>query len=159
KLGRRKVDDGALLIIARNDHRLRIEVGYGLEGVLTDALSNRIISETITPAFRQGNFYGGIDSGLEQMMRLIQGEPRPPPEHQWQSGQHRGNSGLLPVLIFAVLVGSAVLRAIFGRTVGSALTGTFTGILVWLTAHVLLLAGLAGLAAFVFAMLSGLARG
>lgn len=159
RLGRKKVDDGALLIIAKNDHRLRIEVGYGLEGVLTDALCNRIMSETITPAFRQGNFYGGIDSGLDQMMRLIQGEPLPPPEHQWQSGQHRGNSSVLPLLFFAVLIGSAVLRAMFGRTLGSALTGAFTGILVWLTAHALLFAGLAALAAFLFAMLSGLARG
>jgi len=75
KLGRHKVDDGALLIIARNDHRVRIEVGYGLEGVLTDAMCNRIISETLRPAFRQGNYYAGIDAGLEQMMKLIEGEP------------------------------------------------------------------------------------
>ncbi|HEX8784515.1 MAG TPA: YgcG family protein, partial [Steroidobacteraceae bacterium] len=76
-VGGRKVDDGALLLIAKNDHRMRIEVGYGLEGVLTDAMSNRIISETITPAFREGNFYEGIDAGLDQMMKLIQGEPLP----------------------------------------------------------------------------------
>jgi len=115
KLGRgtvngKRVDDGALLIIAKDDHRIRIEVGYGLEGVLTDAMSNRIISETITPAFREGNFYGGIDGGLDQMMKLVEGEALPPPEHAWQSGRRGGGSALFPELLFAVLVGSVVLR-------------------------------------------------
>jgi uncharacterized protein len=159
KLGRKKVDDGALLIIAKNDHRVRIEVGYGLEGVLTDALSNRIIDETLTPAFRQGNFYGGIDAALDQMMKLIQGEPLPPPPPEWHPAHHGGSSNLLVLLLFLVIAGSTVLRSIFGRTVGSALTGGVAGVLVWLTVHVLYVAGLAAVAGFVFAMLAGLARG
>ena len=96
KLGRKSVDDGALLIIAKNDHRVRIEVGRGLEGVLTDAMCNRIISERVTPAFRQGNFYGGIEAGLEAMMKLIEGEPLPPPEQGWQSGGRPHGSGSRP---------------------------------------------------------------
>ena len=159
RAGGKRVDDGALLLIAKNDHHVRIEVGYGLEGVLTDALSSRIIDETIRPAFRQGNFYGGIDGGLDQMMKLIQGEPLPPPEHDWQSGRRGGGSNLLPMLLFAVLVGSVVLRGIFGRTLGSAFTGVGAGVLVWLTGHALLLAGLAGVGAFVLALLLGVARG
>jgi uncharacterized protein len=164
KLGRaaaggKRVDDGALLLVAKNDHRVRIEVGYGLEGVLTDALSSRIIDETIRPAFRQGNFYAGIDGGLDQMMKLVEGEPLPPPEHDWQSAQHRGGSNVLPMLLFAVLIGSVVLRGIFGRTLGSAFTGVGAGFLVWLTGHALLLAGLAGVGAFVLALLMGVARG
>jgi uncharacterized protein len=159
EVGGKKVDDGALLLIAKNDHRMRIEVGYGLEGVLTDAMSNRIISETIAPAFRQGNFYGGVDAGLDQMMRLIQGEPLPPPQPEWQSGRHRGGSNLLVPLFFAVLIGSSILRAIFGRTVGSVLTAGMAGVLVWLAIHVLLLAGFAAIVAFVFAMIAGVARG
>jgi len=158
-VGGRKVDDGALLLVAKNDHRMRIEVGYGLEGVLTDAISNRIISETVAPAFRRGDFYGGIDAGLDQMMHLIQGEPLPPPQPEWQSGRHRGGSNLLLPLLFAVLIGSSVLRAIFGRTVGSALTAGLAGILVWLVVHVLFLAGLAAIVAFVLAMVAGVARG
>src|SRR5262249_46388683 len=72
----------------------RIEVGYGLEGVLTDAMSNRIISETIAPAFREGNFYGGIEGGLEQMMKRIDGESLPPPEHEGHRGPgHAGGGG------------------------------------------------------------------
>lgn len=159
KLGRSKVDDGALLIIAKNDHRVRIEVGRGLEGVLTDAMSNRIIDETIRPDFRQGYFYAGIDAGLGQMMKLIQGESLPPPPHDWQSGRHRGSPNSLVLLFFAVAIGSAVLRAIFGRTVGSVLTAGVAGLLVWLTIHILYVAGLAALAGFVFAMGAGLARG
>jgi len=159
KLGRSRVDDGALLIIAKNDHRLRIEVGRGLEGVLTDAMSNRIIDETIRPDFRRGDFYGGIEAGLEQMMKLIQGESLPPPPHDSQSGRHRGGSNSLVLLFFAVAIGSAVLRAIFGRTVGSVLTGGVAGLLVWLTVHIVYVAGLAALAGFVFAMGAGIARG
>jgi len=159
KLGRGKVDDGALLIVAKNDHRVRIEVGRGLEGVLTDAVTNRIIEESITPAFRRGDFYAGIDAGLEQMMKLIQGESLPPPPHDWQSGRHPGSSNSLVLLFFGVAIGSAVLRAIFGRTVGSVLTGGAAGLLVWLTVHILYVAGLAALAGFVFAMGAGLARG
>src|SRR5438874_338354 len=159
KLGRHKVDDGALLIIARNDHRVRIEVGYGLEGVLTDAMCNRIISETLRPAFRQGNYYAGIDAGLEQMMKLIEGEPLPPPEHEWQSGRRAHGSSPLPLMLFAVFVGSVLLRGVFGRTLGSAFTAVGTGLLVWIAGYALLLALLAAAGAFLFTLLGGLARG
>jgi uncharacterized protein len=157
-VGGKKVDDGALLLIAKNDHRMRIEVGYGLEGVLTDAMSNRIISETLAPAFREGNFYEGIDAGLDQMMNLIQGEPLPPPEHPWQTDQRHSGGSILPQLFFAVLVGSVVLRAIFGRTVGSFLTGLGAGALVWAAGYAVALAAVAGFGAFLLTMLMGLAR-
>jgi uncharacterized protein len=164
KLGRKqvngsKVDDGALLAIAKNDRHMWIQVGYGLEGVLTDAICSRIVSETITPAFRQGNFYGGIDAGLEQMMKLIEGEPLPPPEQHWQPQRRaHGSNALLPIL-FAVLIGSAILRGVFGRTLGSAFTAAGAGLLVWLAGYALLLAGLASLGAFFFTLLGGLSRG
>ena len=159
KLGRKKVDDGALLIIAKNDHHVRIEVGYGLEGVLTDAMCNRIISETIRPAFRQGNYYGGIDAGLDQMVKLIEGEPLPPPEHDWQSGRRARGATPLPLILFAVFVGSVVLRGIFGRTLGSAFTAVGTGLLVWIAGYALLLALLAAAGALLFTLLGGLTRG
>ena len=159
KLGRKNIDDGALLLVAKNDRRVRIEPARGLEGVLTDAMCNRIIDETITPDFRAGNFYGGIDAALDQMMKLIQGEPLPPPEERWQGSAHGHGMNLLPQLFFAVLIGSVLLRSILGRTLGSAATGVGAGLLVWLVAHGLLLAGLAAVGGFLFAMLSGLARG
>ena len=159
KLGRKGVDDGALLVVAKDDHKVRIEVGRGLEGVLTDALSNRIIDETVKPAFRQGSFYGGIDAGLEQMMKLIQGEPLPPPEREWQPGRRGHGGGSLLPLLFAVFAGSVVLRAVFGRTFGSLLTGAGAGLLVWIAGYALALAGLAAIGAFLFTLLSGLGRG
>ena len=159
KLGRKGVDDGALLLVAKDDHKVRIEVGRGLEGVLTDALSNRIIDETIKPEFRQGNFYGGIDAGLDRMMKVIQGEPLPPPEQRWQPGRRGRGGGLLLPLVFAVFAGSIVLRGIFGRTVGSVLTGVGAGLLVWLAGYALALAGLAAIGAFLFTLLGGLGRG
>ena len=82
KLGRKKVDDGVLLIVAKNDRTVRIEVGYGLEGVLTDLTSSRIIRETIVPAFKQGEFYAGIQAATTQIMRLIDGESLPAPARQ-----------------------------------------------------------------------------
>ncbi|HVN43988.1 MAG TPA: YgcG family protein [Steroidobacteraceae bacterium] len=163
KLGRgtvngRKIDDGALLLIAKDDHRIRIEVGYGLEGVLTDAVSNRIISETIAPAFREGNFYEGIDAGLDQMMKVIEGEPLPPPEHAWQAPRH-GSGGILPQLLFAVLVGSVLLRSVFGRGLGSVFTGLGAGALVWFAGYALGAAVLAGIVGFLITLLLGLPRG
>jgi len=79
RLGREKIDDGALLIVATADRRVRIEVGYGLEGVLTDATSKRIIDDAIVPAFRAGDVPGGISAGLERMMSVAAGEVLPPP--------------------------------------------------------------------------------
>ena len=159
KLGRRKVDDGALLIIAKNDRTLRIEVGYGLEGVLTDATSNRIISETITPLLRTGDFYGGIAAGFDQMMRVIDGEPLPAPDHRWQGGRSPAGPGMFPALFFAVVIGSVVLQGLFGRALGSLITGAGAGLLVWIAGYALLLAVLAAAAALMFSMLSGLSGG
>ena len=133
KIGRKKIDDGALLVIAKNDRRLRIEVGYGLEGALTDVTSKRIIDEDITPKFKSGDFAGGVSAGVNRIVRVAEGEklPEPEPPH-WQ------DSGLLNidpfnpfVLAFVFIVGGA-LRASLGRLVGSAATGGFVGVLAWL---------------------------
>src|SRR5437660_1312406 len=80
KIGRKKVDDGALLVIAKNDRHLRIEVGYGLEGALTDVTTKRIIDELITPKFKGGDFAGGVSAGINRMIRVIDGEKLPSPE-------------------------------------------------------------------------------
>src|ERR1700680_822348 len=73
KIGRKKIDDGALLVVAKNDRHLRIEVGYGLEGALTDATTKRIIDEDITPKFKSGDFAGGVSAGINRMIRVIDG--------------------------------------------------------------------------------------
>ncbi|HRX90315.1 MAG TPA: YgcG family protein, partial [Steroidobacteraceae bacterium] len=150
KPGRAKVDDGAILIVAKDDRRLRIEVGYGLEGVLPDATSKRIIEETIKPLFKQNDFYGGISAGLDRMMQVVDGEPLPPPDPSWE----RTGSilELLPFLFVAVLIGSVILRSIFGRALGSLLTGGATGMLVWLVSSILGISIAAGLLALFFSL-------
>jgi len=87
KLGRKGADDGALLIIAKDDRRVRIEVGYGLEGVLTDAMGKRIISDDIVPRFKQGDFYGGVTAGVERILSVISGESLPPPKRASGRGE------------------------------------------------------------------------
>src|SRR3954463_14751677 len=89
KIGRKKIDDGVLLVVAKNDRHLRIEVGYGLEGALTDVTAKRIIDEIITPRFRSGDFAGGISDGVNGILRVVEGEPLPAP------AQRQQNSGLL----------------------------------------------------------------
>jgi uncharacterized protein len=159
KLGRKSVDDGALLIVAKNDRELRIEVGKGLEGALTDVTAHRIISETVVPLFRQGDFYGGINAGIDRMIRVIDGEPLPPPDPKWQEPAARGLSHLVPFLFVAVFFGSALLRSLFGRGLGALLAGAATGAVVYFVAQALFIALLAGLIAFVFALLSGFSGG
>ncbi len=162
KPGRKKVDDGAILLVAKNDRRVRIEVGYGLEGALTDALSSRIRAETITPLFRQGDYAGGINAGVDQMIRVIDGEPLPPPDRRWRGGNEVGKSlaplgNSLPFLFFFVIIASVILRKIFGRGAGSLATGGVVGVLVFLFTHLLFFGAIAALGGFLFSLLGGLA--
>lgn len=156
KLGRKNVDDGALLIVAKNDHTLRIEVGRGLEGALTDATSNRIITETIVPLFRQGDFYGGISAGVDQIIRVVNGEALPPPDHRWQGGAGPEGRPVFPLLFTVVLVGAVVLQSLFGRALGSLLTGAGAGFLILTFGYALALAVLGGIGAFILSMIFGL---
>jgi uncharacterized protein len=171
KLGRQRVDDGALLIVAKNDRDLRIEVGKGLEGALTDLTAHRIISETIIPLLRQGDFYGGINAGLDQMIRVIDGEQLPAPDLGWQGHWSRGSgdvpsgdsvrdvSHLVPFLFVAVLFGSVVLRSLFGRGLGAVIAGAATGAVVYLVGQAIFMAVIAGLIAFLFCLISGFSGG
>jgi uncharacterized protein len=153
KLGRKGVDDGAYLIVAKNDRRVRIEVGYGLEGAMPDAIANRIVDETITPHFKTGDFDGGVEAGVNQMIAVVSGEPLPPPDQKWE--HHGGLGNMLPLLLVVVFVVSGVLRAMFGRLFGSLATGGIAGGLAWLLSHLLPIGLGAGVVAFMFAMLVG----
>ncbi len=157
KLGREKPDDGALLLIALQDRALRIEVGRGLEGALTDLVANRIIDETITPRFREGDFAGGISAGVDRMIGVVDGEPLPEPEQHWDGPQ--GLGGMLPILFMIVFVGSTVLRAIFGRGFGSLATGGVVGGLAWIVTQALGLAIGVGLVGLVLSLALGFGGG
>jgi uncharacterized protein len=110
KLGRKRVDDGAILVVAKDDRALRIEVGYGLEGALNDATAKRIVSDVIVPRFRENDFFGGISAGLDRMIRVIDGEPLPQPARE-APAVSGGLFQSLPVLLIAALVIGGVLRA------------------------------------------------
>jgi uncharacterized protein len=158
KLGRKNVDDGALLLVAKEDRTLRIEVGYGLEGALNDATANRIIDEIIVPYFKRGDFYGGIASGLAAMMQVVGGEPLPPPGRTAVSGGYDIGSLLFIGFVLVVMVGG-LLRALLGRFPAALLMGGVLGGLAWFIAAQLFIALLVGLMAFVFVLLGGVGRG
>ena len=154
KIGRKKIDDGAILVVAKDDRALRIEVGYGLEGALNDATANRIIREVIAPRFREGDFYGGINAGIDRMIRVIDGEPLPAPAKAAPAADE-GALQILPVLLVLALVAGAILRRLLGRFVGSLATGGVVGGLAWLLAGTLAIALLAAIVAFFFTLISG----
>jgi uncharacterized protein len=157
KIGRGKVDDGAILVVAKNDRELRIEVGYGLEGALNDATANRIVEDVIVPRFREGDFYGGINAGVDRMIRVIDGEPLPEPARpQPQVGGGIGQS--LPVLLILAMVVGGVLRRMLGRVAGSLAAGGVVGGLAWLLVGALGIAAIAGILAFIFTLIGGGAR-
>jgi len=154
KPGRKNVDDGALLVVAKDDRTLRIEVGYGLEGTLTDAASKRIISEIIVPKFRQGDFYGGITAGVDRILRVIDGEPLPKPEERRPAGM-RGIGSILPVMMILALVVGGVLHTVLGRFPGALVTGGVVSVVAWMMAGAISVALIAGVIAFLFTLLGG----
>lgn len=154
KIGRKKVDDGAILLVAKDDHKLRIEVGYGLEGALTDITSKRIIDEVITPKFRTGDFAGGISDGVDRILGVIDGEPLPAPQRQSQSsGVFDHIDPFNPFLLIGVIVCGGVLRGMFGRLFGSIATGGVVAGVVWFLAGAMTVSIIFGVIAFVFTMI------
>ena len=154
KLGRKKVDDGAILLVAKNDRAVRIEVGYGLEGVLNDAISNRIISERITPRFTQGDFNGGVSAGVDQIIRAIDGEPLPQPNRTPVAGI-RNIQQYVPVIFILAMVMGGVLRSVLGRFPGALVTGGAVAIFAWLFAGAITIGLAAGVIALLFTLLGG----
>ena len=118
KIGRKKIDDGAILVVAKDDRKLRIEVGYGLEGALTDVTAKRIIDEVITPKFRSGDFAGGISDGVNRILRVIDGEPLPAPRSS-RSRIPACSSHLDPFNPF-LIVGGVLCRRHFSRAIRQA---------------------------------------
>jgi uncharacterized protein len=153
KIGRKKIDDGAILVVAKDDRKLRIEVGYGLEGALTDVTAKRIIDEVITPKFRGGDFAGGISDGVNRILRVVDGEPLPAPAPRPQ--QNPGFEDLFnPFLIFAALIAGGIFRGIFGRLFGSLATGGLVAGYLWFIAAPLVLSAIGGAIAFLVTMFS-----
>ncbi len=153
KIGREKSDDGVLVLVAKDDRKLRIEVGYGLEGAIPDLYAKRIISEVISPKFKQGDFYGGLDAGVDKIVGLIEGELLPEPTQDSLSTLNLGN--LMPMLLFGGLISGLFLRSMFGTFFGSALNGGLVGGIVTLLGLALGSAAVLGVIAFFFTMMLG----
>jgi uncharacterized protein len=158
KIGRKEVGDGVLVVVAKNDRKVRIEVAKTLEGAVPDLAAKMIIDDAITPRFRAGDFAGGLQAGVDQLIARISGEPLPEPQQPRQRSQ--GSAGfdwfdLAIFLFFAVPIGGAVLRGIFGRKLGALLTGGGVGLLAMLITSSLVVAVIAAVVALLFAFMSG----
>jgi len=153
KLGRKGVDDGILLLVAKNDRKLRIEVGRGLEGAVPDAVAKRIVAEVISPRFKEGDFHGGLKAGVSQLQAVIGGEALPPPRSASRSGGAAMDTETLLIvsLVIATMLG-AVMNSWLGRLGGSTVTSGVVGGLAWLVTGSVLAALIGAVLVFIFVL-------
>ncbi|MGQ4660109.1 TPM domain-containing protein [Lysobacter sp. F6437] len=157
RLGREKVDDGLLLVVAKDDRRVRIEVGYGLEGAIPDATSMRVIQEYMVPRFRAGDYAGGISDATAALVKLVDGEALPPPMASPRKQSDGGGGGWL-FAVFAAFIVAQVARGILGRApraVRGIGAGLAAGGVAWLLSSLLLVGGIGGLIGLLFGLASG----
>ncbi len=157
KIGRRDVGDGLLMVIAKNDRRMRLEVARALEGAIPDLAAARIIDQQMTPRFRQGDYAGGIAAALDQVAARIAGEqlPAPSPNAPSSKSPDRGfdMEDLMLFFFFGVVIAGPILRSMLGRPLASVLAGTGAGIAAYVVTTSLLVAGGAGIIALLFTLL------
>ncbi len=163
KIGHKGKDNGAVFLIAKNDRKNRIEVGYGLEGVLTDVTTRRILAETVAPYFRNNQFAQGIDAGVDQVIAVVnKGEPlADSPAVQAPQRRSGGISfDTILILLFVVVpVIGGILRRIFGRAIGSTVGAGIVGGAAWMFAGSLVIAIIAAIVAFIVMLTFGLGSG
>ena len=159
KIGRKEIGDGLLLLVAKQDRRIRIEVAKSLEGAVPDLAAKRVIDEAITPHFKQGRFAAGIDAAISQISALIRSESLPAPAADSVAPAGAPSPGFSWTdigifLFFAVPLSAALARAVFGPVLGVLLVGLGTGFLAYLFTRSYLLAAFAGLLGWVWGALS-----
>ena len=158
KIGRKGVGDGVLVVVAKDDRKVRIEVAKTLEGAIPDLAAKHIIDEAITPAFRKGDFAGGLRAGADQLIARINGEALPEParaNEKRASGAGFDWMDLAIFLFFAVPIAGGVLRGIFGRKLGAFVTGAGVGVIAMFITSSIVIAAIAAFVALLFSMLSG----
>lgn len=157
KLGRKGVDDGALLLVAKDDRTLRIEVGRGLEGAMPDAIAKRIISEVMTPSFRNGDFSGGIFAGVQRMIGVIDGESLPAPASDPRAAKNvkRVLFNLLPYGFLTIFVLGAFLRVALGRLPAATVCGLIVAAVLWLASVAIVLIVVGALVVFFLLLITG----
>ena len=158
KIGRKDIGDGLLLLVAKNDRKVRIATTKTLEGAIPDLAARQIIDNAITPRFRQGDFAGGLNAATDQVMARISGENLATPEATRSVG---GNEGfqwmdMAVFLFFAVPIGARLLSGVLGRKLGAVATGGGVGLLAWFFTSSVLLAGGAAVVGLVFALFASL---
>jgi uncharacterized protein len=154
-IGRKGVDDGVIVVVARDDRAMRLEVGYGLEGVVPDAVAKRLIEDYFAPRFAQGDWYGGLASGIGALTKLIEGETLPAPESRRDRSGGDSLETYAVLFFLLVFVAGGLLRAMLGRLGGAAVVGGTAGVAGWLLLGSLFLAGLAAVVAFVLTLAAG----
>ena len=150
KLGRKGVDDGVLVVVAKDDHRVRIEPGYGLEGAIPDAIANRVIQEYLVPKFRSGDYGGGLIDGTAALVKLIDGEPLPEPMADNHPGGGK-DSGDWVFALFVAFMAATFARGLFGRLpagLRGLLAAGAAGGIAWLLSSLLLVGGLGAFLGF-----------
>ncbi len=145
KLGRKGIDDGVLLLIAKDDKKVRIEVGRGLEGALPDVITSRIIREYITPEFSKNDYAAGIQAGVDRISKVIQGEPLPAPTSYQESAQITTIFGLQPMMLAGMLFAGFILSQIGGRWIGRGGVAAMSGVAAITTGTPVIMALLLGL--------------
>jgi uncharacterized protein len=161
KIGRKGQDNGALFVVSKEDRKMRIEVGYGLEGVLTDAMSRRIIAEDVAPLFRQNRFAAGINAGVDRIIAVVgSGAPAQPSR---TAGSQRDTGFDFQTLLVLLLVGvpilGGILRRVLGRLLGSTVGGGIVAAGTWLLVGSLAIALGAGIVAFLIMLMLGIGGG
>ena len=156
KLGRKGIDDGVLFVVAKGDRKMQILTGPGISGVMTDAVSKRIIAEIVSPKFRSGDFAGGIDDGVAKMISVIDGEALPPPPDKRVATKSTGGyENFFVLAIFAAMIVGPMLRAVLGRFLGATATGGVTGAAAWFIAGGLAIPIVSGVLVFLGVLLVG----
>jgi uncharacterized protein len=161
KIGRKGVGDGVLVVVAKDDHKIRIEVAKTLEGAVPDLAAKQIIDDAMLPRFRQDDFAGGLRAGVDQLIARINGEALPAPQQQRErKPAHARGPGFdwfdLAIFLFiGVPIAGAVLRGIFGRAFGSLVTGAGAGVVALVVTSSMVLAGIAAFIALIYTLLSG----
>jgi uncharacterized protein len=153
KPGRKGVDDAVLVVVAKDDRRVRIQPGYGLEGAIPDITSGRIIQEYMAPKFRAGDYGGGLVDATAALVKLIDGEPLPEPIADNRGKPSGGGDWIFA--LFAAFIAASFVRRMFGRTpagVRGLMTGAAAGGVAWLLSSLLGLGGMAALIGFFYGL-------
>ena len=155
KIGRRTVGDGVLVVVAKNDRKMRLEVAKALEGAIPDIAAARIIDSAMKPRFREGDFSGGLQAAVSQIQALIAGEALPKPSDASKAPDHDSafDWGELAIFLFlGVGLGGPLARGLLGNAPGSLLAGGLAGVAAYFATASVVLSVFAGLAALIYTL-------